>query len=267
MHRMHVDKALIKQQQKNLEEKLKSMRTANLSELTIKVPLKIENHEKAVLRFTRQAMDKMKTLVRLCEKEIAWHGTVTKEKVGKQTVYTVLDVLMFPQEVTATTVKGIPTEYAIWNASLPDEVYSHMRFHGHSHVNMGTSPSGVDTNYQDEMLETLEDFYIFVIINKRDDMWMKIADVQDNIVYEKDDIIVEVEGKNDYDEWATESIKNNLKETAIIRHSNQQTACATYNQMVLSQIDQRKKAEQKETEDRYGGWGRYAEDWYRGYMG
>lgn len=271
MHKMRVDKDTIKQQQKLLEERLKNTRTASAHNLTITIPLKIENHEKAILEFTQDAMTKIKTLVKLCDKEIAWHGTVTKGGTKKKPVYTVTDVFMFPQEVTAATVKGIPSEYAVWNASLPDEIYSHMRFHGHSHVNMGVTPSGVDTNYQEEMLETLEDFYIFLIINKRDDMWTKIVDVQDNIVYDKEDIEVRVTGANKFDDWAAKTIKENLKEVTVVRQSTvtpAKTAHETYSQMVMSQIDQRKKEETKtEEQDRYGVWGRYAEDWYRGYMG
>lgn len=271
MHKMRVDKDTIKQQQKLLEEKLKNTRTASANNLTITIPLKIENHEKAILEFTQDAMTKIKTLVKLCDKEIAWHGTVTKSGTKKKPVYTVTDVFMFPQEVTAATVKGIPSEYAVWNASLPDEVYSHMRFHGHSHVNMGVTPSGVDTNYQEEMLETLEDFYIFLIINKRDDMWTKIVDVQDNIVYDKEDIEVRVTGANKFDDWAAKTIKENLKEVTVVRQSTvtpAKTAHETYSQMVMSQIDQRKKEETKTAEQsRYGYWDRCAEDWYRDYMG
>ena len=39
---------------------------------------------------------------------------------------------------------------------------------GHSHVNMGTSPSSVDLNHQEEILRMLgdNDFYIFMIWNK-----------------------------------------------------------------------------------------------------
>ena len=264
MHRMKVDENTIKQQQKALKEKLKNFKTANLSSITITLPMEIKDHEKAILEFTQEAIGKIKALVRGCNKEIAWHGTVEKTIVNKQAVYTVGDVFMFPQEVTAATVKGIPDKYAIWNAQLPDEIYNKMRFHGHSHVNMGVTPSGVDTNYQDEMIETLEDFYVFIIINKRDEIWAKIVDVNDNIVYEKADIIIRVQHEDAYDAWAAESIDTLLTEPAPVVHTVHSTP-STYQQMALSQIEQRKKQESEE--DRYGGWGRYADDWYRGYMG
>ena len=48
--------------------------------------------------------------------------------------------------------------------------------HGHSHVNMGTSPSATDTKLQEDHLAQLQDndFYIFLIVNKKREIWCTI---------------------------------------------------------------------------------------------
>lgn len=277
MHRIRIEEKDIKHQQKFLKEQLSNVRTASQSSLTITVPLTITNHEKAILEFTPEAMQCMKALVRACSKEIAWHGTVNKTVAGKQTVYTIDNIIMFPQEVTAATVKGIPTEYAMWNAQLPDDIYNRMRFHGHSHVNMSTGPSGVDTNYQEEMIETLEDFYIFLIINKRDEVWVKIVDVEDNIVYDKTDVTIRTQGELAHDEWAAAQIKQYLKEQTVPtarpittgRPATVSGGYANYQQMVLKQIEENKAKEAEEKEDAtdhdyWGAYG-YGHPWYTNY--
>ena len=65
---------------------------------------------------------------------------------------------------------------------------------GHSHVNMGTSPSTVDLNHQEKILEQLEDdmFYIFMIWNKSFKRTIKIYDLAKNILFEDADIDVKI---------------------------------------------------------------------------
>lgn len=281
MHKIRISEQDIKNQQKKLREQLSGIKTSTAASINVTVSLAVTNHEKAILEFTQEAMNKIKALVRLCNKEIAWHGTVTKAVADKRTVYTVDDVFMFPQIVTAATVKGVPDKYALWNAQLPDNTYNRMRFHGHSHVNMGASPSGVDTNYQEEMIETLEDFYIFLIINKRDDMWVKIVDVEDNIVYDKGDVEITVQGSDETDDWASAQIEEFLSEERVIAHTvtttpttgtrgaTASTAFQNYQQMALSQIDARKQAEAdalKESEDSFYAGYYGSRDWYKNYM-
>ena len=166
----------------------------------------ISSDDKAHITLTEQAWEKIKQLVDQCDKEVGWHGTV--ERTSKNE-FTITDVLVFPQTVTAATVTSDETKYTAWLMSQPDDVFNKLRFHGHSHVNMGVSPSGVDTKYQDDILKNLNDFYIFGIFNKREDNYLIIYDVTNNIVYENKDIILHTPSGS-YRQWAKEMLNEHV---------------------------------------------------------
>ena len=151
--------------------------------------------------FTDEAADKIWELVDACDKEIAWHGLVKKEK----NTYTIYDILVFPQEVTASTATAKEEEYVMWMNELDDETFNHMRFHGHSHVNMGVTPSGVDTDYQETLANTVQDFYIFGIFNKKRSYNLYLYDMKQNVLFETKDLKTTL---NDHTStWADEQIE------------------------------------------------------------
>ena len=189
---------LPKSQKKHLlklyAEQLDSMSLLDVAAKSFQDNFTYKSTVKPVIKFTKKAMLIIQELVQQCEKEIAWNGLV--EYDAETNTYTVYDILIFPQIVTGTSVNVDETKYAMWLAGLTNEQLRDMRFHGHSHVNMGVSPSGIDTGYQKEMLDMqIKDFYIFMIFNKRHDMYACIYDVEQNAFYEKDDIIIEEESK------------------------------------------------------------------------
>ena len=150
--------------------------------------------QKARLLFTEKAWTKMQALIREFDKEVAWHGVAER---GEGNDYVVSDILVYPQEVTGTNVEMDTEEYAKWiQAGIlsGDERFDHFYFQGHSHVSMGVTPSSVDLNHQQEILEQLRDggFYIFVIWNKRNEHNVRIYDLQKNTLFEPVDISVEV---------------------------------------------------------------------------
>ena len=78
---------------------------------------------------------------------------------------------------------------------LDDETFMNMRMHGHSHVNMGVTPSSTDLNfYKNEILAELNDtdYYIFVIWNKKNEHTVKIYDFGKNILFETADVDVRI---------------------------------------------------------------------------
>ena len=221
---------------KELQEILQNMRTQLKHERsatgTVSVAYKlkpISSDAKAHITLTEQAWEKIKQLVDQCDKEVGWHGTV--ERTSKNE-FTITDILVFPQTVTAATVTSDETKYTMWLMSQPDEVFNKLRFHGHSHVNMGVNPSGVDTKYQDDILKNLNDFYIFGIFNKREDNYLIIYDVTNNIVYEDKDIILHTPSRS-YRQWAKEMLEEHVKSVGYGRR----TTSAAY----------KKKAETKPT--------------------
>lgn len=95
----------------------------------------------------------------------------------------------------------IDTEkYALWiQENIEDERFNHIYMQGHSHVNMGTSPSSVDLNHQEEILGMLgdDDFYIFMIWNKSLASTNKIYDLKKNVMFEDKDITVKIVGQSE----------------------------------------------------------------------
>lgn len=205
MHQMKLTNKQIQEYLVEVRKYLKGIKTvADKYQLDIKLPC--NKQEKARLIILQTAWEKMIALIDECDKEIAWHGIVTKTN----NTYTISDILIFPQTVTGCTVTSDDTEYSLWLANQPDNVFNNLRFHGHSHVNMGVTPSGVDTTYQDDILKNLQDFYIFAIFNKKGDHWCAIYDVKDNIAYSNTDIELITPNTGDT-AWAKEAIKNFVK--------------------------------------------------------
>lgn len=160
----------------------------------------LQNEPKAKLFITASAYLKMMLYVRDTDTEIAWHGTAVRTTANTTLLtaeFLIKDVFLYPQIVRAATVDTDQEKYNQWVTELDDETFNEMRFQGHSHVNMGTSPSGVDTTYYDSILDTLkieqpDSFYIFTIMNKRGETYLIIYDLAKNIVYSKEDIEVHI---------------------------------------------------------------------------
>lgn len=170
---------------------------------------------KATVFFTRNAWEKQQALVREFSSEVGWHGVV-KRSEKDPTVFIVNDILVFPQEVTGATVTPDQVKYAQWQASLPDEQFNNLRYHGHSHVNMGVTPSSTDNKYQQDildrqngagykpeaqqqLLEELGDtnFFIFMIWNKSGQVHARVFDMWDNVMYDEKEVQVLHEGSNE----------------------------------------------------------------------
>lgn len=146
--------------------------------------------KKATLSIEDLAWRKMKALVDEFDKEIAWHGIAKRGEAENE--YVIEDVLVYPQTVTAATVETDQEKYQMWLYSQEDDVFNHIRMQGHSHVNMNTSPSGVDTTYYERIVEQMgnEDFYIFMILNKKGSRYVNIYDMKSNTIFETSDVTV-----------------------------------------------------------------------------
>lgn len=147
---------------------------------------------KAKIFFTEIAWLKMQTLVREFDKEVAWHGIA--HRGDEPDTYCITDILVYPQEVTGATVTTDQEKYQMWLMSHDDDVFNNIRMQGHSHVNIGVTPSAVDTSLYDRLLEQLDDdmFYIFMIWNKRKDKTIKIYDLMANVLFETSDVTIEI---------------------------------------------------------------------------
>lgn len=152
-------------------------------------------NRKATVFFSEIAWLKMQTLIREFDKEVAWHGVAYRGEDKSKDEYYITDILVYPQEVTGATVNTDQEKYEMWLMTHEDDVFNNIRMQGHSHVNMGTTPSGVDTTHQEKILAQLDDdmFYIFMIWNKRGEKTIKIYDLAKNVLFDGTDVSVEIQ--------------------------------------------------------------------------
>ena len=171
------------------------LRSAKLSDGKINFTKSFGNiQRKATVYFTEKAWLKMQALVSNFDKEVAWHGTAYRGDDPEKDEYYIGDILVYPQEVTGSTVTTDQVKYQSWLMEHDDDIFNNIRMQGHSHVNMGTTPSSVDTSLYDRILDQLDDtmFYIFMIYNKRGEKTYKIYDLAKNVLFETADVDVKI---------------------------------------------------------------------------
>lgn len=204
----------------------KKLRTAKLSDgkltYTQNFSYEADDGGKVFIVFKPEAYAKMLTLLYSFDSEVAWHGTV--ERVADD-CFLISDILVYPQEVTGTTVNTDQEKYQQWLMEIDGEVFDKLHMQGHSHVNMATSPSVTDLTHQEAILSQLDDqrFYIFMIWNKRMERNIKIYDMASNTLYEDSDIAVTVQGEGcDLDRFIKDAKSAVVKK--YVSHS-----CSNYN--------------------------------------
>jgi uncharacterized protein YndB with AHSA1/START domain len=141
---------------------------------------------KIEVTFNQKAYEKMQSLIHATKLEVAWHGIVERE----DNKFTVTDILCYPQEGNSVHVESDDDEYPLWLMERTDDEINNMRMQGHSHVNMSVSPSGADTHNQTEIITQVKDYYIFMIMNKSNNIWINVVDLETNLIYEAAEIKV-----------------------------------------------------------------------------
>lgn len=143
-----------------------------------------KDEEKAKILFTPTAYAKMISLLMAFDSEVAWHGGGSRIDAS---TYLISDIFVYPQTVTGTTVEMDNEKYAKW---IEDDKYDNIVMQGHSHVNMSTFASPTDKEHQESILTQLRNnkFYIFLIWNKRLEHVTAIYDMENNIMYDDNEI-------------------------------------------------------------------------------
>lgn len=167
--------------------------TVNLSyDFTDAIKEQLEKTEvkKPIVYMMANTYLKMLEYVMKCDTEIAWHGTVKRGEGDKKHIFFIKDVYLYPQKIAAATVQVDDTKYTQWSDTQDTETFNNRRFQGHSHVNMGTFYSGTDETNKKEFLQDLldDDYYIFVVTNKRQEHNFEVYDLAQNIIFENKDI-------------------------------------------------------------------------------
>ena len=144
------------------------------------------------LVFDPIAFLKMYCMVQNNQCEVGWNGVVDKLGKGK---YRVSDILIYPQVVSGVTVESDDNKMPMWYFGLGADTSNRLKLQGHSHVDMGVTPSPKDIKNQYETAQQLKKgFYIFMIMNKRNQCFFKIIDLEDNMIYDSEDVTVSIEG-------------------------------------------------------------------------
>ena len=202
----------IKEQVKEkLLEKYDTTTFMNTSKIELKIDIEdildeyIEQQHivEPTIYITPNAYIKMRMLVDKTDKEVGWYGIVTEVPM-LESVYVIEDIIVYPQKVTGATVAQDDDKMFEFEMSLTDEQVNHKRFHGHSHVNMTTSPSGVDENFYQDILSQVTDYFIITITNKRNEYTTRFYDVRNNILYEDVQIQLMQENGVPYLDWYDE---------------------------------------------------------------
>ena len=116
----------------------------------------------------KSALAKMKLFIDGCEDEIGWLGTAYRE--GKN-IY-VEDVYLFEQEVHSTTTEITPEGLGKFGEEILKEdngmeVWNNLKVWGHSHVDMGVTPSGQDCDQMLVFKDSGHDWFLRIIGNKK----------------------------------------------------------------------------------------------------
>lgn len=156
---------------------------------------------------TPNAYLKMRKLVDATSSEIGWYGTVS-EYPGLERVYLIDDIIVYPQTVTGATCEQDESKMFDFEMSLTTEQVNKKRFQGHSHVNMGVTPSGVDEAFYQDLLTQVTDYFIIAITNKRNEYTVRFYDIENNILYSNIPILLLLEDGSDLNLWYTEVIRN-----------------------------------------------------------
>ena len=226
---------------------------------------KLINMGKApALWITTDAYCKMRALIAKCQDEIGWFGTVEEVEDG----FMITNVMVPPQTVTSATVTSDEAEELKWRDALPDEVYNKLRFHGHSHVNMGVSPSTTDRAYRDEVIRNIpkEGYYIFLIANKKDEVSIEVFDLKKNIVFDEKDCPLQVVASDGVPiaAFAEESMKNVTKYTAVSKfNSSVPSSAPSWAGGSSKKSYSAKKDEKKRPEPEFEDFdSRFSQPWY-----
>lgn len=164
--------------------------------------------------FDRAALEQAKYLVEEVSTECQWFHRVERIEEGNSITFYVYDIVVPDQEVSAAFVESSENEMV----AMSDEIMNRLggedkvlesdelvdQFNEltntfsvwcHSHVNMGTSPSGTDqTEFRDRIKNATDAGVvhpqIMFILNKKGDYTCHIADLNSGWVFKNPDIVV-----------------------------------------------------------------------------
>ena len=152
------------------------------------------NENNVKVKFTPLAWTKMWLLVDHFDSEVGWAGLCYRD--AKKS-FVVEDILVHKQKVTGGTVRTDFNEYDEWldyYRENDEETFFKISLHGHSHYRCGAYPSGKDEEVQEDFTSWLDGdmFYIFIIVNRQRELWIKVYDMETKMMYWQNAVEVSV---------------------------------------------------------------------------
>lgn len=131
--------------------------------------------------YTPKVMRTIDYIVAKATGEVGWLGTV--EKMGKD--YLITNIYIPPQTVTSVTTDIEADAVAKIALQIMDDGgdLASLRYWGHSHVNMGVTPSSTDEAQIDEYMEQ-SDWFIRGIYNKKGESKVDVFDRTNGVVFQ-----------------------------------------------------------------------------------
>lgn len=127
-------------------------------------------------------------------KEFMFMGQVTRENMD----FIVEQFYLLPNDDCSSAFCSSDDEkYPEWfNSTFKTlEEKKKVRIHAHSHVNMGTSPSGTDNDQINKLINQVGDYFIQFIINHKNENTCNIYDKEKGYIYEDVDQYLEISGQ------------------------------------------------------------------------
>lgn len=207
---------------KEMLVKLGSSGRIDASSFTYTKTYETKQKDAVEVNFTEEAYQEMFALIDHFSCEVAWRGVVNRID---ETHFQITKILIYPQTVSDVTVDTDQEEFNKWYEHLEPDVVRNLRFQGHSHVNMGVSPSGRDMSDQWRLVSGLRptNYQIFMICNKRRDINVWVYDLAKNVVYEGSDVKITIGDFNssrfleDADKFVKKQVYRNFQNTPPLR--------------------------------------------------
>ena len=136
---------------------------------------------------TSIALAKMKCYIDGCTDEIGWFFTASQD-VQNSRIYYIKDCYLFPQQVHATTTEIDNDKLTDFATKLLMEengmdIWNELRGWGHSHVNMGVSPSGQDDNQMEFFSRAGQPFFVRIIANKKGELKIDLYNYETGVAF------------------------------------------------------------------------------------
>jgi hypothetical protein len=166
-------------------------------------------YEAPTVYYTQEVLLAIQYIVAKSTKEVGWLGLV-EEGPG---YYVIREIFVPEQKVTAVTTEIEPDAMIALTLKLLAEGKdpSMLRYWGHSHVNMGVTPSTTDENQVEEYLEHA-DWFIRGIYNKAGASKVDVYDVEGDVIHQcVKNIVVPSKLPDDYLEALDNILAANVK--------------------------------------------------------